>query len=62
MLAVFVVTWVATFVARVLGATSSSDHLGGPKSGLYQKVPGTTVVAVLTGFISLIALLLSGTW
>jgi hypothetical protein len=54
---VFFVTWAVTAIACVLGATTSSDQLGGPESGLKSRVPGTLVVAVITAFVSFVVLL-----
>jgi hypothetical protein len=56
---VFLVTWAVTAIACVLGATTSSDHLGGPESGLKSRVPGTLVVAVITAFVSFVVLLVN---
>ena len=58
--AVLFVVWSATVVACRFGASTTGDYLGGPPSGLRSRVPGTLVVAGITGLVAFIVLLFAG--
>lgn len=60
MLVGFAIVWAVTFVACSMGATTSSDDLGGPSSGPKARMPGTLVVATITGMLTFIAMLFAG--
>jgi hypothetical protein len=59
-LAVFALTWLATFIACVLGGTTATDDYDGGSSGWQVRVPTSFAVGFLTAFIAFIVLLLAG--
>ncbi|SRR6266566_2763226 len=61
LLAVFALTWLATFIALVRGGTTISDILRG-RADLDAHLPTTFVVACLTAFVGFVAEVLGGLW
>ena len=59
-LAILVVTWMAIVIACRLGASTMSDSLGGERSGLKSRVPGTLAVGAIVGMVTFVGLLFAG--